>query len=123
MVVYSRVRIEYNHMNAVIDTLFPQADNAVKSYCDSAQAFARSIVPVRTGHLKESITVAATGLLEYEVFTDVEYARFVEWGTRFMRAQPFMTPAAQAALLDLPSIGNRFGGALDTAAISGRIQR
>jgi HK97 gp10 family phage protein len=50
---------------------------------------ARRMVPVDTGALRDSIT-AERG----RVFTDVEYAGPVEYGTSDTEAQPFMRPAA-----------------------------
>ena len=55
-------------------------------------------VPVRTGKLKESITVSRVknkdGAKHVEVGPDkdVFYSRFVEFGTVKMKAKPFMEP-------------------------------
>lgn len=47
-----------------------------------------------TGKLKESITLDITdGGLTAEVEPTAEYAPYVELGTRFMEAQPFLKPA------------------------------
>lgn len=54
-------------------------------------------VPVRTGRLKRSIRKWRSGTLTWYVGTDVGYAPFVEFGTRRMRAQPFLGPALEAA--------------------------
>lgn len=48
--------------------------------------------PVDTGHLKRSITPEVTDLIGRVVPT-AEYAPYVELGTRFMSAQPFLSPA------------------------------
>lgn len=58
------------------------------------QAKAQRNAPVDTGNLKRSIglEIRDNGLTA-EVEALAEYAPYVEWGTRFMRAQPFIRPA------------------------------
>ena len=60
------------------------------------QRSARDIVPVDTGLLKASI--ARKNLPQEQaaiVYTVVEYAPYVEFGTRYQVAQPFMSPALE----------------------------
>jgi HK97 gp10 family phage protein len=64
------------------------------------QAEAKNRVPVDTGALLETIRVEGPingDPLAYEVVAgksrSVEYAGFIEFGTRYMRAQPFLIPA------------------------------
>lgn len=57
---------------------------------------------VRTGVLKAGNEL----LLEEKAFTlqnNVYYAKFVEFGTRKMTARPFLGPAVEAAIQELPS--------------------
>lgn len=57
-------------------------------------ANAQSKAPVDTGFLRRSIVFQlATMGFEARVFATAEYAPYLEWGTRFMSAQPFMGPA------------------------------
>lgn len=58
------------------------------------QARAQRNAPVDTGNLKRSIglEIRDNGLTAESEAT-AEYAPYVEWGTRFMKAQPFMRPA------------------------------
>lgn len=50
--------------------------------------------PVDTGHLKRSIGLNMTDAgLTAEVTPTAEYAPYVELGTRFMEAQPYLKPA------------------------------
>lgn len=53
---------------------------------------AKRTCPVDTGYLRRSITTSP-GNLEAEVGTDVEYAPFVEFGTRYQSAQPYLMPS------------------------------
>lgn len=57
---------------------------------------AQSTVPVRTGNLKNSLNVK-TANLKVEVTASAPYASYVEYGTRFARAQPFMRLGAAEA--------------------------
>ena len=57
-------------------------------------------VPVRTGKLRLSIKV-----YDNDSFgSDVRYAGFVEDGTRFMRARPYLAPAARDVAREMPKI-------------------
>jgi HK97 gp10 family phage protein len=58
------------------------------------QREAKTLAPVDTGRLRASIRPRfySQGLAA-DVYTDVEYAPFVEFGTRKMAAQPFLHPA------------------------------
>lgn len=61
---------------------------------------ARILAPVDTGRLRSSIilTRGRDGQGFYvEVGTNVYYARFVEFGTRYTNAQPFLIPAVALA--------------------------
>lgn len=61
---------------------------------------ARSIVPVRTGFLRDSIYYAVGqaegGTPGLQFGASAEYAFWVEMGTRRMRAQPFIRPSLEA---------------------------
>lgn len=58
------------------------------------QTKAQRNAPVDTGTLKRSIGLdISDGGLTAESKAGAEYAPYVEWGTRFMDAKPFMRPA------------------------------
>ena len=71
------------------------------------QKQARIITPVDTDRLRASITVKNVGkfvstfrsltgqsaMITYQVGTNVEYAKFVEFGTQRQRPQPYLRPA------------------------------
>lgn len=58
------------------------------------QAKAQQKAPVDTGTLKRSIGLEITdGGMTAEVEPAAEYAPYVELGTRFMEAQPYLGPA------------------------------
>lgn len=58
------------------------------------QAKAQQKAPVDTGYLKRSIGLEFTdGGMSAEVEPTADYAPYVELGTRFMEAQPYLGPA------------------------------
>lgn len=73
------------------------AKQIVKRNGAELQARAQRNAPVDTGNLKRSIglEIMDNGLTA-ESEAKAEYAPYVEWGTRFMEAQPFMLPAFNA---------------------------
>lgn len=60
---------------------------------------AQSRAAVDTGAMRDNIERTTAGG-RFTVIALVDYASFVEYGTRYMAAQPFMTPAAEAADID-----------------------
>lgn len=78
-------------LRANIDHLLQMAGDEARLRC-----------PVRTGRLRNGIeTRIDTGEGASEcvgvLFDEVNYAPFVEFGTRFMRAQPFLRPGMAMA--------------------------
>lgn len=72
------------------------AKRVIKASAIRIEKRARQLVPVDTGKLRRSIEIEyENGGLIARVTSDVEYAPYVEFGTRKMHAQPFMTPAAE----------------------------
>lgn len=65
---------------------------------------AKRRAPVRTGTLRRSITGRTLSPLRGVVGSNVHYARFVEQGTRHMRARPFLEPAIEAQRLKIRDI-------------------
>lgn len=58
------------------------------------QDVAQTVCPRRTGQLADGITLEILdGGLTAEVAPHTNYAGYVEWGTRFMNAQPYVRPA------------------------------
>lgn len=58
-----------------------------------AEGYAKRLCPVDTGRLRGSITHVTSGHSAY-IGTNVEYAPYVENGTRRQKPQPFLKPAA-----------------------------
>lgn len=58
---------------------------------------ARSLVPVDTGRLRNSLYHEVKGLTLRVGSRDVDYSMHVEYGTSRMRAQPYLRPALEHA--------------------------
>lgn len=64
----------------------------------------KKLCPVDTGNLRASIRSQKIDNQSAKVFTDVEYADYVEEGTRYQKAQPFMMPALEMNRLAIRQI-------------------
>lgn len=70
-------------------------DRALEEIGMAAEGYAKRACPVDTGNLRNSIAHAVESAEDaVYVGTNVEYAPYVELGTRRMAAQPFLRPAA-----------------------------
>ncbi|WP_342996971.1 HK97-gp10 family putative phage morphogenesis protein [Collinsella aerofaciens] len=60
-----------------------------------AEGYAKRACPVDTGRLRNSIThIVDEGTRHVIIGTNVEYAAYVELGTRHQKPQPYLKPAA-----------------------------
>lgn len=77
---------------------------AVTQAAINVERKAKENTPVDSGTLRSSIKSEKTGTTSYEVSTNIEYAPHVEFGTRHMRAQPYMQPAIDEVAKDFPKL-------------------
>jgi len=73
------------------------------SWAANVKALARRTVPVRTGYLRSTIYAKIQGWVA-QIGAEATYAMFVEFGTRYMRARPYLAPAIQQYLPQLETI-------------------
>ena len=73
------------------------------SWAADVKALARQLVPVRTGHLRSTIYAKIREWVA-EIGVEATYALFVELGTRYMRARPYLYPAIREHLPRLEQI-------------------
>jgi len=73
------------------------------SWAADVKASARQLVPVRTGHLRQSIYAEVREWV-VRIGAEATYAMFVEFGTRRMQARPYLYPAIQMYLPQLEEI-------------------
>ncbi|MDY5835763.1 MAG: HK97-gp10 family putative phage morphogenesis protein [Eubacteriales bacterium] len=96
------------------DKLHKQAERIIAYHTADLHTRSQRKVPVRTGHLKRS-GIAKTDLerLEGRVKYSADYAGYVEKGTRYMDAQPYLEPALNevkpALVADMKKL-NELGG-------------
>lgn len=86
--------------NRAPQLMAPALTNAINKSLFQIGGKAAKNAPVRTGNLRSSILdpsrglrLATRGVFSGSVGSGVGYGLFVELGTRFMRAQPFLQPA------------------------------
>jgi HK97 gp10 family phage protein len=80
-----------------------QVHERLANWAADVKALARQRVPVKTGQLRNSIYSEISEWVA-EVGAEASYAMFVELGTRYMRARPFLYPAVQEELPRLEAI-------------------
>lgn len=95
--------IVFNRLPELQGQLRQRASVAIRKAAHDVEARAKDIVPVDTGNLKNSIQTAMESDLTAIVGTHVEYAPYVEYGTRKMAARPYLGPAAEAVRPSLES--------------------
>lgn len=89
--------------NAIADlaTRVPgRIEEEMKSIGDGAKNFMDAHTPVKTGKLKSGNQVEVTRL-EMTVSNNVEYAPYVNYGTRYMSAHPFFEPTLEYIMRQL----------------------
>lgn len=90
------VQIVFNKFPDLISRSPETAKTLVKKAAYEFEARAKLECPVDTGNLRNSIrTNFENGGMTGVISTNVEYAIYVEYGTRFMAAKPYFTPAAE----------------------------
>lgn len=93
-------------MDQALKTLKLNTEQEVLRLAGKVELAAKGFCPWDTGTLRRSITYepGRDGKGYYvDVGTNVIYAPFVEFGTRYMRAQPFLRPAFLQAVNQLRS--------------------
>lgn len=90
------VEIRFNKMPELTKASRERAVQAVAKAAYDIEGQAKTIVPVDTGNLKNSIqTEPGDSDLTKYVGPHTDYAVHVEYGTYKMRAQPYLRPAAE----------------------------
>ena len=85
-----------NNMGALVRGIPQLADKTARQGALQLLAAANQEVPVDTGKLKASQRVEGDQG-EYSVVADTPYAVYVHWGTRHMRANPWLARASEHA--------------------------
>jgi HK97 gp10 family phage protein len=93
-----RVTVDKRALNNLITTLPARVDAIAQRGAEQTAKSARVLVPVRTGALRASIRAERTpgGYAVRAGGGAVDYAAYVEFGTRRMAAQPYLRPALES---------------------------
>ena len=94
MAVSVKVTVE-DHSSECLEFLDAKMNIALEKCGLVAEGYAKRLCPVDTGRLRNSITHTTRsepGPVAY-VGTNVEYAPYVELGTKRTKAQPYLKPA------------------------------
>ena len=105
------IRVVFDHVPQASDAVHAAVVDAVAETAYGVEARGKQLCPVDTGTLRRSIhTVLSKGGLRAVVGPSADYAEYVEFGTRYMAARPYMRPAAASVLRTLvPTIRARLG--------------
>jgi HK97 gp10 family phage protein len=91
------------------ENLRVHVDEALGSEVRSMQATAQSLAPKRSGYLASTVYAEKAGEWSFKLGARAGYARFVEFGTRFMRARRFLSRALE---LGMPNLVRRLNQAV-----------
>lgn len=91
------ISVTFDKFPQIAAAMPERAGQVVRKASFDVEGQAKNRVPVDTGALKNSIsTEFEDGGLTGIIAPHMEYAAYVEYGTKRMSAQPYMTPAAEA---------------------------
>lgn len=90
------VEVRADNRDAIVDAIDRALVAALEEVGLVAEGYAKRACPVDTGRLRNSIThIVDEGTRHVIIGTNVEYAPYVELGTRHQEKQPFLKPAAE----------------------------
>jgi HK97 gp10 family phage protein len=94
------IRMFQNAMRNFDEAVKRQVHRQLASWAADVKAEAMRKVPVKTGYLRSTIYARVQEWV-VRIGVDATYALFVEFGTRYMRARPYLWPAIQEYLPQL----------------------
>lgn len=98
------VDVRFNRIREINDRIPNVVASLIRKAVSETESLAKIRVPVATGALKNSITSsleARGNVVVGEVGTSLHYAAYVEYGTRFSPAQPYLVPAFDRVRMSL----------------------
>lgn len=90
-------------MSKFDSALQQEVQRFLAEWADAVKAEAEKLVPVRTGYLRSTIFAKVKEWV-VEVGAEATYATAVEFGTRYMKAQPYLSPALEQYLPALEKV-------------------
>jgi HK97 gp10 family phage protein len=91
------------------ENLRVHVDEALASEVSGMQTLAQGLAPKRSGYLASTAYAERTGEWSFRLGARAGYARFVEFGTRFMHARRFLSRALE---LGMPRLVERVNQAV-----------
>ena len=91
----SSVRVVFNRFGDIAEALQPRAEAIVAKVAHDVEAIAKSLAPVDTGALENSIRAMRLAQGHWVIAPTVDYGIYLELGTRHMPAQPYLFPALE----------------------------
>lgn len=85
------------------EAMLRQVQERLEHWAMEVREYARSLAPVRTGYLRSTIYATVKDWVA-EIGAEASYAMFVEFGTRHMKARPYLYPAIQEHLPRLEAV-------------------
>lgn len=94
------VKVHQSRIDRLLHSPGGDVGRALQKTGVNVQSRAKRLCPVDTGRLRASIvttkpTHTTRDDLTVRIGSKVKYARFVELGTRYMRARPYLRPALE----------------------------
>lgn len=87
--------ITFNRFPEIAKRVPELASEVVRKSAFDLEANAKSIVPVRTGRLKNSITTEMVNKFEAHIAPHTDYAEIVEYGGHNRAPRPYMRPSIE----------------------------
>lgn len=97
------IRAFQNAMRNFDEAVKRQVHRQLASWAADVKAEAMRKVPVKTGYLRSTIYARVQEWV-VQIGAEATYALYVELGTRYMRARPYLWPAIQQYLPQLEQI-------------------
>lgn len=101
-----------NRLNHLDQVIARRVDDALDTEITEIQIAVKRLAPKRTGNLASSIFTERMGEWSFKLGARADYAVFVEFGTRFMRARRFILQALESAA---PRLVQHVNTAIDEA--------
>ena len=91
-----QIQVKCNHLGACSGWMSQAVDTAFKTLGPQLLTQMQGRTPVDTGALKNSESMSVGGK-QLTLTADTDHCGFVEFGTRYMSAQPYMRPTIEGA--------------------------
>ncbi|MEM3566305.1 MAG: HK97 gp10 family phage protein [Candidatus Bathyarchaeia archaeon] len=85
------------------EAMLRQVREQLERWAMEVREYARALAPARTGYLRGTIYAKVQGWVA-EIGAEASYAMFVEFGTHYMQARPYLNPALQEFLPTLEQV-------------------